>query len=255
MRRLEDPNAEVVVVAPTPKRQESAALREARRDVERAKKERDAKLARFTPKHPDVVDANNAVADAERRLKRAEAEEAIINPPPPEEKMALPAKVDAASLRAELAKVEREIASVRAARNSGASKSAAASKASSLAEELVNRETEFARLTRKVEEGRQRIDALESRVFAAEITASSEFAEAAALIVIDEAFLPVHAAGRGRKLLAIAGALVFGALGVLLALGLAIIDDRVYRKHDLDELGIAPVLVVIPKAKGAGRRG
>jgi len=44
-----------------------------------------------------------------------------------------------------------------------------------------------------------------------------------------------------------AGMALFLSLGLALAIGLAVIDDRLYRRADLDHLGIA-VLAVIPPA-------
>jgi hypothetical protein len=38
-----------------------------------------------------------------------------------------------------------------------------------------------------------------------------------------------------------------------MALALAFIDDRVYTRFDLEQAGIAPVLVEVPKPKGAGK--
>jgi hypothetical protein len=46
---------------------------------------------------------------------------------------------------------------------------------------------------------------------------------------------------------------LFTGLGTALALGLAIIDDRLYRRDDLDLLGV-PVLAVIPPAAVVKRR-
>ena len=104
-------------------------------------------------------------------------------------------------------------------------------------------------MQRRLSVAAQRLSSLEARVFTADITASSEFAEAAKLVIIDKAFLPARPAGKGRKIIALAGTLVFGFIGCVLAIGLALIDDRVYRRADIDVLGIAPVLIVIPQAK------
>jgi capsular polysaccharide biosynthesis protein len=106
-----------------------------------------------------------------------------------------------------------------------------------------------------VEETRERVSSLESRVFTADITASSEFAEAAQLSVIDEAYLPHTPAGKPRRVLVIAGGLLFAGLGMVLALGLALIDDRIYRRYDLQRLGVAPVMVVVPADRRRNRRG
>ena len=78
--------------------------------------------------------------------------------------------------------------------------------------------------------------------------------------MIDDAYLPSHPAGKSRKVLALAGTMLFGGMGVALALGLALIDDRIYRRADLDRLGIAPTLIVIPgerqqRRRRKGRRG
>lgn len=143
--------------------------------------------------------------------------------------------------------MEREIAGYRARGTSGVAKSR-------VADDVVNLETEWARLERVVEEARERTSSLESRVFTADITASSEFAEAAQLSVIDEAYLPHTPAGKPRKMLVIAGGLLFGGLGVALALALALVDDRIYRRYDLQRLGVAPVLVVVPGEKRRTKR-
>jgi hypothetical protein len=46
---------------------------------------------------------------------------------------------------------------------------------------------------------------------------------------------------------------LFLTLGLSLAVGLAVIDDRLYRRTDLDRLGVA-VLAVIPTAVQVKRR-
>jgi capsular polysaccharide biosynthesis protein len=65
--------------------------------------------------------------------------------------------------------------------------------------------------------------------------------------VIDPPFKPVTATGPGRFLILIAGTALFIALGAALALGLGILDDRIFRALDIDEVGV-PVLAVIPSA-------
>jgi uncharacterized protein involved in exopolysaccharide biosynthesis len=193
-----------------------------------------------------VVAARNRLANAQQALRRLEAGLPAVT-----EEQAAPLPVDRAALQRELAKVEREIAGYRARG------SAAGATKSQVADDVVNLETEWARLERVVEEARERTSSLESRVFTADITASSEFAEAAQLSVIDDAYLPHTPAGKPRKILAIAGGLLFAGLGVALALGLALVDDRIYRRYDLQRLGVAPVLVVVPadKRRGKQRRG
>jgi uncharacterized protein involved in exopolysaccharide biosynthesis len=250
-QRIANPDAPVVSVVAT-ERVESPAERQAKAELDAANRNLEDKSQRFTPKHPDVIAAKNKVAEAKRRLSRiVAAAKATANNQP---RAATSPTASTADLKRELARIESEINRLQA------SKRAATTPLNDLATELVNLETEHARLQRRVDQAAARLSNLEARVFTAEITASSEFAEAAKLVIIDAAYLPARAAGRGRKIIAMAGTMLFVFLGCALALGLALIDDKVYRRADIDELGIAPVLIVIPKAsrkqkKKKSRRG
>ena len=246
--RLANPDAPVPV-APTPTRtSEPAELKAARRDIDEAQRELQEKLGQFTDKHPDVVAARNRLASAQQALRRLEAGLPAVS-----EDQVAPLPVDRSALQRELAKVEREIAAYRSRQGSSAATK------SQVADDVVNLETEWARVERVVEETRERVSSLESRVFTADITASSEFAEAAQLSVIDQAYLPHTPSGKPRRVLVIAGGLLFAGFGVALALGLALIDDRIYRRYDLERIGAAPVLVVVPgdrkRNRGRRRRG
>jgi uncharacterized protein involved in exopolysaccharide biosynthesis len=245
--RIENPDA--IVTAPISERArriESPALQQARRDLDEAKRNYEDKANRFTPKHPDVISSKNALAETKRRLARLVAAE----PSPSRAVSNIAPTASTGDLRKELARIESEISRLRA--NAPGSEGAKEPE-NNIANELVNLETEHARLQRRVSVAAQRLSSLEARVFTAEITASSEFAEAAKLVIIDKAFLPARPAGKGRKIIALAGTLVFSFIGVVLAIGLALIDDRVYRRADIDDLGIAPVLIVIPKTKKPSR--
>ena len=242
--RLANPDAPVPVAkeaAPEP-----GELRDARRDVDQSQRSLNEKLSQFTERHPDVVEARRHLAEAQQRLKRIEA-----GLPAAADAEAVPAgPVDRAALQNELNKVEREIASYKARKPTD---TPAPSK-SSVADDVVSLETDWAAVNRAVEEARERVTTLEARVFQADITASSEFADAAQLSVIDEAYVPAKPAGKPRKILAIAGTAAFAGLGLALALGLALIDDRIYRRGDLDRLGFAPVLIVVPADRKGRRR-
>jgi uncharacterized protein involved in exopolysaccharide biosynthesis len=222
-----------------------AKLRQADEAVANAEQELADKLRRFTDKHPDVTTARNRVAEAKKSQREmAKALAAVAEDVP-----VLSAPFDKAALESELAKIDREIATTRARQASGTKDK------SDLADELVSLETEWSTLERSVDEALIKVQALETKTFTAQIAASSELAESAQLSVIDEAFLPATPAGKPRKLLALAGMVLFGGLGLALAVGLALVDDRVYRRSDLEALDIAPVLVEIPAAKKKRRRG
>ncbi len=251
-RRLRDriANPDAPVVAPISRnnrRVESPALQRARGDLADAKRGYADKSNLYTSKHPDVIAAKNNVAELSSRLRRLEASERT-NRPATAVSPAITPTTSIADLKKELARIDSEISRL------NNSSDGSSDDKDSIAGELVNLETEHARLLRQVDVASQRLSSLESRVFTASITASSEFAEAAKLVVIDKAYLPARPAGKGRKLLVIAGTIVFMCLGGGLALGLALLDDRVYRRADIDDLGIAPVLVVIPKTSGKKKR-
>lgn len=195
-------------------------------------------LARVTARHPDAIAADAAVKAAEARLRQARASMPAMTVAPP---------VDRAKLEAELRRISRDISNLRSGHNTTVKVDPGESW-------VVALETEWARLQREVEEARERVGALDARAFAAEIKASSELASQAQLMVIDEAYLPAEPAGRGRRFFAMAGAVAFAGLGLFLALGLAVIDDRIDSRRDLERLGIAPVFSEVPKRKRKRRR-
>jgi uncharacterized protein involved in exopolysaccharide biosynthesis len=87
-------------------------------------------------------------------------------------------------------------------------------------------------------------------VFSAINFAGQQMAENSAhLEVVDEANEPLRPTGKGKKFIVIAGVVLFGLLGGALALGLAILDDRLYRRADVERLDLLPVLAVIPRAR------
>ena len=82
-------------------------------------------------------------------------------------------------------------------------------------------------------------------MFRAKIDSAQKQAEQDRLTVLDEAFKPTVPTGPPKSIFLMAGVVLFLGLGGALAIGLALIDDRLYRRHDVDELGVA-VLAVIP---------
>ena len=243
--RLANPNAPLPVATPSRKARDTPLITAAKRDLAARQNALAEKSQKFTAIHPDVKAAQNAVAEAKLRLARAEAESgggASESLPP------IKSSVDKASLKRELAQIERELSAQKSQPSSQRNSK------SSLTEKLINDETLFHSKSRMMEESRSRLETLEQKSFTASITATTEFVDAAQLVIIDEAFRPTNPAGRGRKLIAIAGTLVFGSLGLALAIGLALVDDRIYRRFDIDELGVAPVLAVVPRDEKASKK-
>jgi uncharacterized protein involved in exopolysaccharide biosynthesis len=249
----DDPNAGP---RKTPEQIEADRLvQEAEGELKRAQRELEERLSRLQPAHPDVVRAQSEVAAAQQRVQRAKAQV------PPALPKAEP--IDRNALQEELRNIEREIANVKAKirQEQGAEpiiegEGEGEDGAPEISEEenwVVALETEYARLHQGVEEQRKRLESTDASLSRAEISASQQMAEqGAVLTIIDPANLPTLPQGKGRALLAAAGTAVFIMLGTLLALALALIDDRIYGAGDLERLAIAPVAVVIPRQRKRG---
>jgi uncharacterized protein involved in exopolysaccharide biosynthesis len=220
-----------------------AVVAEAQREVNNANRELESALAKFTEQHPTVQAAQGRVSAAMTRLRQAQA--AI---PPDADTVVAPASPDdRKKLQAEMQRLESQIADLQRGAtgpvNNAGSGSAGADSSTSW---IVKLETEHADLRRRVKEQRERTNSLADSAFRAQIDASQKLAEAGGrLTVVDPAFKPVRPSGPGKTIFMIAGMVLFLALGFALAIGFAVIDDRLYRRTDLDQLDIA-VLGVIP---------
>jgi capsular polysaccharide biosynthesis protein len=74
------------------------------------------------------------------------------------------------------------------------------------------------------------------------------------MVVVDPAYLPTHPAKGSRSTIAavsLAASLLFG---LLLAVGCALLDDRLYDAVDVESLGRLPLLVTVPRAGKSSRR-
>ncbi|WP_437600847.1 protein kinase [Sorangium sp. So ce590] len=226
---------------------------QAEQELATARRDLGDKQSRFTEQHPDVRAAVARVNNAEAALRRAEA--ALLVPPPPEPVMEVPATDEAekAKIRAQLAKIEREIAARRGA------KIGTAADASETAKAIINTETDWSRLSREKARAQQRLADLEGKSFRAEMAASSEQGGYSAQIeVLDPAYRPSAPSSPSRLILAVAGLFASVAAGIAAAAARGIVlDDRVYDMEDIDRMALAPVLVVVPAAaRGSrGRRG
>ncbi len=223
---------------------------ERERELEQAQQRLNVLLAQYTERHPDVISGQQQVATAQTRLRRAQATLPLDRPD------VMPVNVDKDALRRELRSVEREIAAVRA--RIAKEKQASAAEETPAEEEpnwVVALETQFAALLREVNQTRETLERRESAAQEANVLARQQMAEqGATLSIIDQANLPKQPVGKGKRIIVMAGVVLFGGFAMVLALGLALIDDRLYRRGDLERLGVAPVLVSIPKAIKRKRR-
>ena len=214
-----------------------AAVSEAQRELGSANRELEDALSKFTDRHPTVMKAQERVAAAQQRLRHAQA----AVPPEVETVVAPATAADRVTLQKDLQKLEQQIADAQR----GGKSTAAVDTSTNW---VVKLETEHTDLRRAVAEQRERVESLSDSVFRAVMDANQKLAEAGGrLSVVDPAFKPVRPAGPGKTIFLMAGMVLFLSLGLALAVGLAVIDDRLYRRTDLDQLGIA-VLGIIPPA-------
>jgi uncharacterized protein involved in exopolysaccharide biosynthesis len=241
--RLDAPPDAPPIRIPAPQTPEKiaaeAAVSQARRELETATRELESALGKYTEQHPTAARAKARVADAQARLKRAQSSV----PPDVETTIAPATEADRTKLRQELARLESQINQ----EQKRGDKAPAVVDATT--NWVVKLETDHATLRRAVTESRERVEALSDSVFRAELDANQKLADTGAVLsVVDPAFRPVKPSGPGKTLILLAGLALFLAMGAGLALGMAVIDDRVYRRTDLEELGIS-VLAVIPPAQ------
>ncbi|HEX3593560.1 MAG TPA: hypothetical protein VHU80_00620 [Polyangiaceae bacterium] len=224
---------------------DSAELVAARRDLA-------DKLSRFTDKHPDVIAARDRLKTAEAAQAAAtRAAAAAYAAAQQDDDPAPPANAtDEAALRRELASLQVRMAARRAALSSSqAAPSDAGVDAEALASGGVTElEIEFRRLQREVNDGRDRQQQLEERLFRASIAASSVMDDRNIQVsVLDPAYLPVRPSSKPRSMLLAALLAVSMALAIGTAFLSANLDDRIYDRNDIDRLGILPLVAIIPK--------
>lgn len=229
--------------APASAAQSNADEARARAALAAANEDLAAKLARYTPAHPDVKAAEAAVQRATERLS------ALANAPAPKAPAqpaaeAAPAAVASAAPAAPAAR-PAPIA-MAAPRPEAPSPAAAAAAAKGARLGLVEMETQWLALTRAVTEARQRQDQIEAQLFRADIQVSSESGGHGAQVnVIDPAFMPQRPLPPGRTTIALLFLVGSLLLGVIVALLRAAFDERVLAASDV--AGLGEVLAEIPR--------
>ena len=237
--RLDAPPDAPPIRIPSPpspeKAQAEAEVTAARSEIASANRELAEALTQYTDQHPAAKRARDRIIAGQARLKRAQA----AVPPDMETAVAPATEADRDKLRKELTALDTQIASEQ--KRDGKTPSIDSSN-----DWVVQLETEHTKLRRAVTEQRERGESLADSVFRAQMDANQKLAEAGGrLSVVDPAFKPIKPSGPGKTLMMIAGMALFVVLGAGLAFGMAVIDDRLYRRSDLESLGIS-VLAVIP---------
>jgi hypothetical protein len=148
--------------------------------------------------------------------------------------------------------LERQLRSVEEAIRAGARGDDAPNDAG---QSIVSLETRWAALTRDVAAARERYQSTQRRLFNAIVMDTAQATGAGTqLIVAEEAYFPKRPIKRGPLRTRVGAALAVLMLGVLIALGLGFLDPRVTSVWDLERLGIAPIVLVVPQLPRKKRR-
>jgi uncharacterized protein involved in exopolysaccharide biosynthesis len=232
-----------IVAPPSPERTAAlAALADAERELAAARREVEAAEAKYGPRHPTVLNAQKRLDLAQEGHRRAKA----AVPPETEITVAPATPQDRTKLQQQLDEIDARLAKLRNA------KPGTAAAPTDTSNWIVELETRHATLRRSVAEQTDIVNSLAQSVFRAEQDARQKLAEAGGrLALIDPAFKPVKPAGPGKKIFLMAGVVVFLGMGMAIAVLLAVIDDRMYRRADLDQLGVAVLAVIPPGPKPA----
>jgi capsular polysaccharide biosynthesis protein len=231
-KKLASESGQAVAAAPAPAMVANHAEEaRARAALAAARENLTEQLSRYTPAHPDVRAAEAAVARATERLA-ALASGAPAVAAAPASPAQTPAPAASAAPRPRTAAPPAPVA-------------VSAPRAAARDENLVDLETEWLQLTRAVTEARQRQDQIEAQLFRADIQAgSAAVGHGVHVSIIDPAYLPERPQPPGRTTIAVIFAAVSLALGTLLTLILAALDERMFLPRDAE--GVATILAEVP---------
>ena len=222
-----------------------AAKEDAAAELKQAQKDLADKQSEFTEEHPDVRSARARVKVAQDKYKRA-SDAVAFSMNVQQQKSAAKEEdegyIDRGALENQLKRINDEIAEYKR------HKADAAPAPTTVASSVVALETDWVRLNREVVAVRERFQNLQDKEFKAQMVESAAATgRTAQMVVVDAAFLPKHAAPPGRTTLMAVGLAATLALSALFALGLALVDDRIYDRDDIERLGMLPLIGVVPR--------
>jgi uncharacterized protein involved in exopolysaccharide biosynthesis len=228
-----------------------AARTRAHADVQAAQQDLRERQARFTNEHPDVKAAMRRLADAEAAQRRADAALAAA-PRIPVAAAPGPDDVNGGRIAAQrraLSAIRSQIASLR-------SRATTRTEIPRGSTSVVAIDTEWTRLTREVNEARDRQDKLESKQFQAQLAATlATGGHASRFVIADAPFRPLRPVAGGRFKIFLLGA-VGSVLLALLALAIgAALDDRLYGARDVQGMVGDGIVVVIPRLPAKAKDG
>ncbi|MBN1609821.1 MAG: hypothetical protein JW940_24525 [Polyangiaceae bacterium] len=221
------------------------AIANATAAVQRAQQELEAREAKYTPRHPDVVAAQSRLSLARERLARVKAAaQALAAPPRPA--TALPAPPVQPETEQSLAKQLRTVEAALGARGTGKENKVKSDDGS--AQTVVSLEAQWAALVRAVDTARDRHDSVQRRLFQAILVDSAQTTGGGSRVtMVQDAYYPKRPLRRGPVRTGAVGLVTMVGLGMLIALGLGFLDPRIVCEWDLTRLGIAPIAIMVPR--------
>jgi protein tyrosine kinase modulator len=225
-----------------------AAKQAAESELASAQRDLADKQGRFTEQHPDVLAAKSRVKQAEARVQQAVSN---LRSGTTEGPRAAP--VDENTIKDQLRSVESAMAAHRLKKNATKEDERAGGSGGDVSNFIVALETEWNKVNREAYEARERYNQIQDKLFKASILAGVEASgRASQMVIIDPAFKPVRPTKFGKTRVAASVVAAALALGLIVALVLALLDDRLYNERDLRSLGLGPVVHVIPPAGAKG---
>ena len=227
-----------------------AAKQEAEAGVQQAQRELADKQSQFTEEHPDVRAARVKLNEAQEKLKRA-SDAVAFSLAAQQQKSAAQQEdegyIDRGALENQLKRINDEITEYKKRKASAVT----APPPTVVTSSVLALENDWVRLNRELSGARERLSSLQDEERQAEEAESAAAAAAPArtpqLVVIDPAFVPTHSAPPARATIVVVGSAATLALSLLLALGLALLDDRIYDREDIERMGMLPLIGVVPR--------
>jgi polysaccharide biosynthesis transport protein len=219
-------------------------------DAELAAAQRDLaeKQANFTDQHPDVRAARDKVKEAQDKAKRADeavAASLAAAQAKSSAKQEDEGYIDRGALENQLKRIQDEIAEYKRRKAENAAQSTTMTTA--VASSVMAQEAEWTRLNRELTDVHDRLALLrDQEAKAPRVEAAPRTAQMA---VIEPAYLPSHEEAPDHNQVLAAGLAGTVVLSLLLMIGLALIDDHIYDRVDVERVG-APLVGVVPRATG-----